>query len=150
MHHLSKRKSKGVSEIIAVVLMILMVTTVGFSVLALGMGYFSGTASAREFANKLNIDTLREHFIIVDVNFTDSGLQTNVSVAIYNYCDLNIRMVVLYLNGTQLGALQAPSYITPGTVVIVNGTYPGSVGGNPQLIRVVSSLGNNYEKYYFR
>jgi len=141
-----KRNRKGVSEIIATVLMILIVTTIGFGVVSLSMNYFSGVSSARDVANKINIDAIRENFIVVNVLINTSS--SNVSIWVYNYGEINLRMTAIYLNGTQLGNFEAPPYIVPAGYGIINGTYPGAIGNAPQLIRVVSTLGNYYENYY--
>lgn len=141
-----KKSRKGVSEIVATVLMILIVTTIGFGVVSLSMNYFSGVSSARDVANKINIDAIRENFIIVNTLIDTAS--SNVSVWVYNYGETNLRMTAMYLNGTQLANFEAPAYIVPASMGIINGTYPGAIGNAPQLIRAVSTLGNYYENYY--
>jgi len=147
-----KRNRKGVSEIIAVVLMILMVTTIGFGVYLYSLGYFTSLTSAREVAGNINIKTIREHFLIVDVNFTANYYGPNqwlVNATVYNYCNYNIEIVSMYLNGTKINVEGNPVSIKPYSYEFVKGPYFGDLGDNvPQLIRVVSSLGNVYENYY--
>jgi archaellum component FlaF (FlaF/FlaG flagellin family) len=115
------------------------------------MGYYSGVTSAKDEANKLNINIIRENFIIADANFNLS-LPQSVNVTIYNYGPTNLEMSSIYLNGTQLTAfIASPGMISPGGTgtVTANFTGPGRIQtGEPQLIRAVSMLGNYYENYY--
>jgi flagellin-like protein len=141
------RNKKGVSEIVATVLMIMIVTLIGFTVLLYGMGYFSGTTSARNLQTQTTIDSLEERFIIVDANFINSS-QT-LSVTVYNYGQVDIKIGSIYLNGTQLsGVLTTPIY--PNQNAQINGSYTnGTFVPGIYQIEVVSTLGNYYENYYY-
>jgi flagellin-like protein len=140
---------KGVSEIVATVLMIMIVTLIGFTVLLYGMGYFSGTTSARDQANAITIAGLEERFIIVDSNFIRSGGNTIVAVTVYNYGQTNVDITAIYLNSTASLSNIASTVIYPNTIQQINGTYIGIIPyNNSQDIRVVSTLGNYYENYY--
>ncbi|MDI9608987.1 MAG: hypothetical protein QFX34_01750 [Candidatus Verstraetearchaeota archaeon] len=142
------RARKGVSEIIAVILMILIVTTIGFGVFLYSLGYFSNITSAYVESSKLDSDAVRENFVITDVLFTVSSGSTNVRVAVYNYGQTNLRVAALYLNGTALGNLVEES-IPPYAFGYVTGVLDREVStSSPQLVRVVSKLGNYYENYY--
>lgn len=145
MRRLPKRK--GVSEIIATVLMIMIVTLIGFTVLLYGMGYFSGTTSARNMATQTTINGLEERFIIVDVSFVPASGNTTVSVTVYNYGQTNIKLGSMYLNGTQLSNVPVTN-LYPNQNAQVNGTYAGTISAGKQDVKVVSTLGNYYENYY--
>jgi archaellum component FlaF (FlaF/FlaG flagellin family) len=143
------RSIKGVSEIIAVILMILIVTTIGFGVFLYSLGYFSNITSAYMESSKVDSDAVRENFVITDVLFTVSAGNTNVRVAIYNYGQTNLRIAALYINGTALGSL-VESSIPPYGSGFVTGVLDREISaGEPQLVRVVSKLGNYFENYYF-
>lgn len=140
-------KDKGVSEIVATVLMILIVTILGFSIFLYGLGFFTATTSANNQATQTGIQSLKERFVIIDVNFTiTSPNNTTVTAWVYNYGSTNEKIVGMYLNGT---SMVVSSSIYPNQVAAVVGNVPFNVTqGVPQTIRVVSSLGNFYENYY--
>ena len=144
-------KDKGVSEIIATVLMILIVTVLGFSIFLYGLGFFTATTSANNQATATGIQSLQERFVIVDVNFTVTTTPVNntiVNVTVYNYGTTNEKIVGIYLNGTQVSNVNS-KWIYPNQVELVTGNVPFNVTrGIPQAIRVVSSLGNYYENEY--
>jgi flagellin-like protein len=142
-------KDKGVSEIIATVLMILIVTVLGFSIFLYGLGFFTATTSANNQATATGIQSLQERFVIVNVNFTiTSPNNTTVTAWVYNYGSTNEKIVGMYLNGTQMSNV-ASTLISPNVVAVVVGNVPFNVTqGIPQAIRVVSSLGNFYENEY--
>jgi len=107
--------SKGISELVATIMMILIVTGVGFGVFLYSMGYYSGVTSAKDEANKLNINIIKENYIIADVTFNLSSSPVALNVTIFNYGPTNLEMSSLYLNGTQLAAFSAsPARISPG------------------------------------
>jgi flagellin-like protein len=142
---LRKKNSKGVSEIVATVLMIMIVAAVGFSIFLYGLGFFTASTSARDLATQTGIATLRERFIIVESYFNLTG--NTVSVWVYNYGETNVQISSVYLNATTISP-PASVFIEPTKVVRLDYTVPGVVAGQSQLIRVVSSLGNYYENYY--
>lgn len=143
-----KRSSKGVSEIVATVLMIMIVTAIGFAIFLYGLGFFTASTSARDQATQTGIATLRERFVIVDTKF--NATDNTVTVWVYNYGETNVRMASVYLNATQLTITTppAPVSINPTDVVKIVCSTSGVAPGASQLIRVVSSLGNFYENYY--
>jgi flagellin-like protein len=151
-------KDKGVSEIIATVLMILIVTVLGFSIFLYGLGFFTATTSANNQATATGIQSLKERFVIVDVSFSNITGGTNVTVQVYNYGSGNLNIVAMYLtNGSQVYPINITSPTTPPIALYPNNVT--AITGNttfivpygiPQAIRVVSSLGNYYENDYQR
>lgn len=137
-------RGRGVSEIVATILLVLMVVSIGMGVFLYSMGYMSLVSSARSDANSLDVAVLKEHFIIVDANVATTSAQ----IAVYNYGETNVKIVGLYINGT---LHSPPSGITilPGKYQFINATY-GSLNANSMCtVRVVSSLGNYYEDVYW-
>ena len=143
------RSRKGVSEIIAVILMILIVTSIGFGVFLYALGYFSNITSAYTESSRLDSNAVRENFAITDVLFTVSGGETTIRVAVYNYGTTNLRIAAVYINGTPVSGLSDPGAIPPFSWAYVTGKFPPIGAGEPQLVRVVSRLGNYYENYYY-
>ena len=144
-------KDKGLSEIIATVLMIMIVTVLGFSIFLYGLGFFTATTSANNQATATGIQSLQERFVIIDVNFTVTTTPVNntiVTAWVYNYGSTNEKIVAMYLNGTQVSNVLS-TLIDPNAALMVAGNVPFNVTqGIPQTIRVVSSFGNFYENNY--
>jgi len=136
-------KERGVSEIVSQILMILLVVSIGTVILTYSMGYFSGLAGANDLMTKMNADTLKERFIIVNVNV--SG-ENDVWVSVYNYGQQNITIDGMYVLGESVSI--ARTTIAPGEFETIRGDYPGVFMGVPFAIRVVSTLGNYYENIY--
>jgi len=150
---LRKRDSKGVSEIVATVLMIMIVTAIGFSIFLYGMGFFTASTSARDQATQTGIATLRERFVVVDVAFTTVDVFTsNVTIWVYNYGETNININSIYINGSQHNNTKIdpapPVFIVPTGITKIVCINSSANANYTQLIRVVSSLGNFYENYY--
>lgn len=157
---LSLSKDKGVSEIIATVLMIMIVTVLGFSMFIYGLGFFTASTSAYNQATDVGIQSLNERFVIVNANFTCTGGPTNgvytppvnVTVWVYNYGRTNLNIKGMYLNGTLLNIIAPPEpiMIYSNQVVQITGNYTTSTiwTNSTQEIKIVSSLGNYYENYF--
>jgi len=144
VHRLPGRKGRGVSEIVATILLVLMVVSIGMGVFLYSMGYMSLVSSARSDANSLDVAVLKERFIIVDANVATTSAQ----IAVYNYGETNVKIVGLYING-MLHSPPSGITILPGKYQFINATY-GSLNANSMCtIRVVSSLGNYYEDVYW-
>jgi len=141
---LRKRDSKGVSEIVATVLMIMIVTAIGFAIFLYGMGFFTATSSARDTVTQTGIATLRERFIIVDVTMVNNS---HISIWVYNYGETNVAVSSVYLNAIQLTIMASDTAVYPGALRQINATM-GVVQPGAQMVRIVSALGNYYENYY--
>ncbi len=139
-----KRDSKGVSEIVATVLMIMIVTAIGFAIFLYGMGFFTATSSARDTVTQTGIATLRERFIIVDVTMVNNS---HISIWVYNYGETNVAVSSVYLNAIQLTIMASDTAVYPGALRQINATM-GVVQPGAQMVRIVSALGNYYENYY--
>ncbi len=135
--------SRGISEIVATLLMIVVVSSISVALFTYSAGYFSGTTSAIGAVNTLNVGIVMERFVIVDT--LKSGTNT-ISVAVYNYGRTPVTIVALFLNGTNL-PLSEPIEIMPGEWGWVNGTTPVIVlSGSICSVSIASSLGNVYEE----
>ncbi|MBC7127917.1 MAG: hypothetical protein H5T32_06890 [Candidatus Methanosuratus sp.] len=137
--------SKGVSEIVATVLMILIVSTIGLGVFLYSMGYFSGITSARYEATKVEINAILENFRIVDAVFV-KGATSEVSLAVYNYGNVGIDLAAIYVNGTPLQT--AVMRLEPKQTGWFNGTYIGEIGSGPAYVRIATLKGSVYEEVF--
>ncbi|MGQ9759986.1 MAG: hypothetical protein ACUVQ5_05405 [Candidatus Methanomethylicaceae archaeon] len=137
--------SKGISEIVATLIMIVLVSGAGMALYVYSMGYFTITTSALGEANRLNVNSLRERFTIVDVLFSVGGGETEVSTAVYNYGKTSVTLRAMFINGTAV-AVPEPIEVAPGDLAWFNGSLPVALStGSLVYVRVVSGLGNFYE-----
>jgi flagellin-like protein len=138
--------SKGVSEIVTTVMLIMIVASVGIGILLYSMGYFSNVTSSREQMYSQDINKLKEHFLIADATLINN---TNANVYVYNYGSIGVTISALYVDGGQM-TLTGPQLINPNSSAWINSTNSFS-SNKPNVgfaIKVVSSLGNYYEDYY--
>ena len=144
-------KERGVSEIVSQILMILLVVSIGTIILTYSMGYFSGLAGASDLMTKMNSDTLKERFLIVNVNVT--GVD-GIGVAVYNYGQQSITIDGLYvamddpIGSTSKSLNIARTTIQPGEFKTIYGNYGEAINAKTIRVRVVSTLGNYYENVY--
>jgi archaellum component FlaF (FlaF/FlaG flagellin family) len=139
------RRNRGVSELMAMVIMVGVVAIVGTATLLYSMNYFSGVNSAKEEYGALELNALEEDFLIVDA-YSGGGV---ANVAIYNYGNREIEIVGMYVNGMDYNVSGAPIEIRAGETIVVNGSG-ATDASNLALIRVVSSSGNYYENVFRR
>lgn len=138
--------SKGVSEIVAAVLMILIVSTIGLGVFLYSMGYFSGITSARYEATKVEINAIAENFRIVDAIFKKVPID-EVNLAVYNYGNVGIDLAAIYVNGTPLQTTGIR--LEPKQTGWFNGTYnTGEISDGPAYVRIVTIKGSVYEEVF--
>lgn len=139
------RARKGISELIATVVMIGLMALVGTAALLYSMNYFSGVTSAREGAENIELSSMKEDFVIVDA--ISKGGQA--SVAVYNFGEAEIFIVGMYVNGISYNLTTPPVEIRAGETAWVNASGATDTA-NLALIRVVSSTGNFYENVFKR
>ncbi|MEJ5293554.1 MAG: hypothetical protein WHS82_08175 [Candidatus Methanosuratincola sp.] len=139
--------SKGVSEIVATVLMILLVSTIGISVFLYSMGYFSGITSARYEENRAEINAIRENFRIVDAIISNGTGSCDARFAVYNYGDVRVDLAGMYINGRQFTAERKS--VEPYQTVWFNGTYSTTVPGEVFRARIVSMKGTAYDEVFY-
>lgn len=139
------RARKGISELIATVVMIGLMALVGTAALLYSMNYFSGVTSAREGAENIELSSMKEDFVIVDA--ISKGGQA--SVAVYNFGKAEIFIVGMYVNGISYNLTTPPVEIRAGEMAWVNASGATDTA-NLALIRVVSSTGNFYENVFKR
>ncbi|MGC8936740.1 MAG: hypothetical protein ACP5KV_05180 [Candidatus Methanomethylicaceae archaeon] len=137
--------ANGISEIVATLMMLVIVSGMGIALYVYSMGYFTTTASALGEVSRLDANSVRERFVVVDVVLRSSGGETNVSAAVYNYGKTGVTLMMMFLNGTQ-ATISETEDVPPGGLIWFNGTVPVVIpSGSLCYLRVVSSLGNFYE-----
>jgi flagellin-like protein len=139
--------SKGVSEIVTTIMLIMIVASVGIGILLYSMGYFSSVTSARELMYSQDINKLKEHFIIADVVLKD---QSPVNVTVYNYGTIDVTISGLYVGGNQTTIIGGPIIVHPNkwNSTISLEKFNATQANFDYSVKVVSSLGNFYEDFY--
>jgi archaellum component FlaF (FlaF/FlaG flagellin family) len=139
---------KGISEIIAILVMLLIVSSIGVIIYTYATGYFSLMSSAITERSKLDINTINEKFVVVDVIINKSN-NTEICTAVYNYGKTSIILKSMFINGTK--AITNEEEIFPGEFKWFNGTINMVIPSNTTInLKVVSSLGNYYETIIFQ
>jgi hypothetical protein len=139
---------KGISEIVAILVMLLIVSSIGVVIYTYATGYFSLMSSAITERSKLDINTIKEKFVIVDIIINKSN-NTEICAAVYNYGKTSIILKSMFINGTK--AITNEEEILPGEFKWFNGTINMIIPSNTIInLKVVSSLGNYYETIIFQ
>lgn len=139
---------KGISEIIATLVMLLIVSSIGVIIYTYATGYFSLMSSAITERSKLDINTIKEKFVVVDIIINKSN-NTEICAAVYNYGKTSIILKSMFINGTK--AITNEEEILPGEFKWFNGTINMVIPSNTIInLKVVSSLGNYYETIIFQ
>jgi FlaG/FlaF family flagellin (archaellin) len=139
---------KGISEIVAILVMLLIVSSIGVVIYTYATGYFSLMSSAITERSKLDINTIKEKFVVVDVIINKSN-NTEICAAVYNYGKTSIILKSMFINGTK--AITNEEEILPGEFKWFNGTINMIIPSNTIInLKVVSSLGNYYETIIFQ
>ena len=137
--------AEGISEIVATLMMLVIVSGIGIGLYVYSMGYFTTTASALGEVSKMNVNTVRERFTVVDVVIRSSGEETEISAAVYNYGKTGVTLQMMFLNGTQL-TVNEMEEVPPGGLIWFNGSVPVIIPDRSLCyLRVVSALGNVHE-----
>ncbi|MCQ5337694.1 MAG: hypothetical protein NO475_05845 [Candidatus Methanomethylicia archaeon] len=139
---------KGISEIVAILVMLLIVSSIGVVIYTYATGYFSLMSSAITERSKLDINTIKEKFVVVDIIINKSN-NTEICAAVYNYGKTSIVLKSMFINGTK--AITNEEEILPGEFKWFNGTINMVIPSNTIInLKVVSSLGNYYETVIFQ
>jgi hypothetical protein len=139
---------KGISEIVAILVMLLIVSSIGVVIYTYATGYFSLMSSAITERSKLDINTIKEKFVVVDIIINKSN-NTEICAAVYNYGKTSIILKSMFINGTK--AITNEEEILPGEFKWFNGTINMVIPSNTIInLKVVSSLGNYYETIIFQ
>ena len=88
---------RGVSEVIASLILILVVTAAGVVIYAYSVTAFSSSGSHFEQQTKLDQEQMRERFQVIRV-WWDTSNQLNVTIL--NYGQIDITVSAVYINGT--------------------------------------------------
>jgi len=135
------RNKRGVSEIIASLILILIVTSAGVVAYSYSIGAFSSFTSLFQLDTKQKEKQTQERFIIIAV--WNSSNQLNLTVLNYGQIDLTLDMV--YVNWTSVASYLGGRNTTIGKGVLsqISFTSPVTIqSGSTYEIIVVSTRGS--------
>jgi flagellin-like protein len=89
---------RGVSEVIASLILILVVTAAGVVIYAYSVTAFSSSGSHFEQQTKLDQEQMRERFQVIRVWWDETSQQMNLTII--NYGQIDIAVGAVYINGT--------------------------------------------------
>jgi len=135
---------KGVSVIIASVMMVLIVTAAGAIIYSYAQGSFSDLSSSFTEMFTSSSEALKEQAVVVDYLYVNAST-SNISFAIYNYGSMDVEVVSVIINGTACDPLEEV-YIIPGNWSWANVSFPSFlISENFYVAKIVSKRGNVYE-----
>ena len=133
-----KKESRGVSEVVASLLLLGIVIALNVLILTYSFGTFQLTQASMSRRLFEETQSLREYFVIVDVWSRDGEL----SVAVYNCGNTEVTIAGLYVNETLVSSDTVELLI--GEVKWVNASFELEEGA-VYRIKVSSQRGNTYE-----
>lgn len=135
--------ARGISEIIAVLMMIVIVSSASIIIYSYSVGFFTGVTSV--FGERISMDIvgMREKFVIVDVFVKVLSNGSIVSAAVYNYGKTDITLHQMFINGTRVNVEEIN--LLPNSVTWFNGSVSISLSNSTFYLRIVSKMGNFHE-----
>lgn len=136
------RNKRGVSEIIASLMLVLIVTSAGVIAYSYSIGAFSSSTSLFQLNTNQKEKQTRERFAIIAV-WSNSSNQLNLTVLNYGQIDLTIDTV--YINWTSVASYLGGRSTTIGKGVLIQISFTSPVAiqsGSTYEIIVVSTRGS--------
>jgi flagellin-like protein len=136
------RNKRGVSEIIASVVLILIVSSAGIVAYSYSIGAFSSTTSLFQLDTNMKEKQAQERFAIIAV-WSNTSSQLNLTVLNYGQIDLTIDTV--YINWTSVASYLGGRSTTIGKGVLIQISFTSPVtiqSGSTYEIIVVSTRGS--------
>ena len=136
------RNKKGLSEIIASLLLILIVTSAGVVVYAYSVKVIGSSSSNFNLQNAQNEEQAQERFQIIRV--WSSQNQFNLTILNYGMTDLTI--VAVYINGTAVTQFISGNAVTIGADQLINVRFTSPLtvqSGSLQILAVSQRGGKN-------
>lgn len=134
---------KGISEIIAVLMMIVIVSSVSVVMYSYSVGFFSGVTSAIGERTRIDVISMKEKFAIVDVVVVATGDNSTISAAVYNYGKTDVVLHKMFVNGTMAEVKEVA--LPPNGLAWFNGSVPITLSNSVFYLRVASKMGNYHE-----
>ena len=142
------RDKRGVSEIIASLIIVLIASVAGTALYSYSLSAFSSSSSSFQLQSDQREEQARERFSIIVV-WWDTANQLNVTVL--NYGKIELAIDAVYIDGTQVSTYTSGKgeTIAKGSIVSVKFTSPVSIlDGQTYEIVAVSERGSKDVVYW--
>lgn len=139
---------RGVSEVIASLLMVLIVSIGGAALYSYSLGTFSSSSSSFQLQTDLREERARERFQIIAVWWNVTTDYMNVTIL--NYGEIELAIEAVYINGTRV-SISSGRGISRGTgkLISIKFTSPLPIDeGDTCEILVVSERGSKDAVYW--
>jgi hypothetical protein len=136
------RDKRAVSEIVASLIIVLIVSVAGVALYSYSLGAFSFSSSSFQLQTSQREERARERFSIIAV-WWDTADQLNLTVL--NYRKIELAIDAVYINGTPVSSYSSGIGTTVGTenLISIKFTSPVSIqDGQTYEILVVSERGS--------
>ena len=135
-------KRRGVSEIIATIILIMIVSIAGTLLFAYSSNYIQDLNDQHQENNELTIGTAQERFTISTVWW--SGADDFLNITVYNYGQNDIKITDIYIDGVQVStyAFGRDTLILTEKILQLGFTSPVTItDGAEYKITIVSERG---------
>ena len=136
------RSTRGVSEIISSVILILIVSSAGVVAYSYSIGAFSSSSSLFQLDTSLKENQAQERFAIIAVW---SNLTNQLNLTVLNYGQIGLAIDTVYINWTTVTTFSAGwrTTIAKGALIQVSFTSPIAIqSGSTYEIIAVSTRGS--------
>jgi len=142
------RDKRGISEVIASLILILVVSAAGVILYTYSLNTFSSTGSSFQLQTSLREEQARERLVITAVWWDTVDL---LNVTVLNYGKIDLVIDTVYIDGTQVSEYSngRGEVVRTGELIPVKFTSPVSIqDGQTYEIIVVSERGNKNVVYW--
>jgi len=142
------RDKRGISEVIASLILILVVSAAGVILYTYSLNTFSSTGSSFQLQTSLREEQARERLVITAVWWDAVDL---LNVTVLNYGKIDLVIDTVYIDGTQVSEYSSGrgEVVRTGELIPVKFTSPVSIqDGQTYEIIVVSERGNKNVVYW--
>ena len=140
---------RGVSEIVASLIIILIVTVAGSGLYAYSLNAFSSSGSSFLLQTSGREERARERLLIIAVWWDNSTGQDKMNVTVLNYGKIELAIDAVYIDGTPVSIDEGKgTVIVTGEKVHVKFTLTGLVPSETYEILAVSERGSKNVVYW--
>ena len=145
------RDKRGVSEIVASLIIVLIVCVAGAGLYAYSLNAFSSSGSSFLLQTSGREERARERFSIIAVWWDNSTGQDKMNITVLNYGKIELAIDAVYIDGTQVSAYTSGKgeTVAKGSIVSVKFTSSVSIlDGQTYEIIAVSERGSKNVVYW--
>jgi len=98
------RNRGGVSEIQASLIILVIVSSAGAILYSTTLETLNGYEERMNYEKEAGTERILERVCLVSVYW--NGIDDNLTITVYNYCEFDIRVVEIYINSNKVGTYQ--------------------------------------------